>query len=318
MFRNRLNVMGRSKKGLENSRGLKPRSGHEFNPTPSQSPKSNAKFSNPSPSYNLVDKQTVAITGAGSGIGLSTALKFYNEGWALSLCDLNLDNFKTLITELKLDVRRIYFQEMDVSDRKACEKWIQATVKKFGRLDCLICNAGIAHRSRAVDTDPSIIEKIMAVNFYSVVYLCHAAIPYIQKVNGSIVGISSVAGFSPLYGRTGYVASKHALAGYLETIRSETEPNIHTCVVYPSFVKTSFDKNTLDGSGKILNRDKPLIGKPLTPESIADSIYYAVIHRKKRLLLSSIAKISYYLSRILPDVFMAIMKKKTESEFIKR
>ncbi|RHX84647.1 SDR family oxidoreductase [Leptospira stimsonii] len=262
------------------------------------------------------ERKVVAITGAAGGIGFESALEFYNNGWDLSLCDIDGAMMTQKLTQNKLNSNRILSSEFDITRRESCETWIGETVERFGRLDCLICNAGIAHRSLFKNTDPEVILKVMSINFNSVVFLCHAAIPHLVKGKGSLIGISSVAGFSPLYGRTGYVSSKHALSGFFETIRSELEPELHVCLVYPAFVKTLFDKNTMDGDGKKLTRDKPTIGSHLLPEVVAKNIFRSVAKRKKRIVLSPIAKLSYLLSRLFPNFFTWIMKKNTQSEFL--
>lgn len=265
---------------------------------------------------SLNERKVVAITGAAGGIGFESALEFYNNGWDLSLCDIDGASMAQKLTQNEFQPNRILFNEFDISKRENCERWIKNTVDRFGRLDCLICNAGIAHRSLFRNTDPEVILKVMSINFNAVVYLSHAAIPHLLKERGSLIGISSVAGFSPLYGRTGYVSSKHALSGFFETIRSELEPELHVCLVYPAFVKTLFDKNTMDGVGEKLNREKPTIGTHLLPEVVAKNIYQSVVKRKKRIILSAVAKLSYYISRLLPNFFIWIMKKNTQSEFL--
>ena len=90
-------------------------------------------------------------------------------------------------------------------------------------VDLLVNNAGISHRSRSRDTDPEVIRRVMDVNFFGALACTHAALPHITRAAAWSIAISSVAGFSPLIGRTGYAASKHALHGFFDSLRTEVE-----------------------------------------------------------------------------------------------
>ena len=106
---------------------------------------------------------------------------------------------------------------LETDQRKA----VAQTINRYGSLDVLINNAGISMRAMFKDVDLEVIRKVMEINFFGTVYATKAALPYILKSKGSIVGISSIAGYKGLPGRTGYSASKFAMMGFLESLEIE-------------------------------------------------------------------------------------------------
>ena len=154
---------------------------------------------------------------------------------------------------------------------------IQKAVDTFGRIDILINNAGISHRSLLADTDPDVIARVMEVNFFGAANLTQAALAHIVTRRGFIVAISSVAGFSPLTGRTGYAASKHALHGFFDSLRSEVEgAGVGVTLVCPSFIRTGIGAAATDGSGAPVSSPRITTGGESSPEEIAGRIYEAV------------------------------------------
>ena len=113
---------------------------------------------------------------------------------------------------------------------------IDQTVKRFGRIDILINNAGISMRALFENTDLSVIKQLMDVNFWGTVYCTKYALPYLLKVKGSVVGVSSIAGYKGLPGRSGYSASKFAIQGFLEVLRIENMFRGITCFNCVSWV----------------------------------------------------------------------------------
>ncbi len=125
----------------------------------------------------------------------------------------------------------------DVTDAASCADAIRSAVERFGGVDVLVNNAGITHRSAFATTDPAVLRRVMEVNFFGAMNLTHHALPHLLRSRGAIVAISSVAGFAPLIARTGYAASKHALHGFFESLRSEVRSQgVDVTLVCPSFI----------------------------------------------------------------------------------
>ncbi len=139
----------------------------------------------------------------------------------------------------------------DVSKETDCQRLIEQTVETFGGVDVLICNAGVSMRAILDDVDTDVLHRLMDVNFWGTVYCVKYALPWLQASQGSIVGVSSVAGLHGLPGRTGYSASKYAMTGFLETVRIENlKKHLHVMVACPGFTATNvrFSALTADGS----------------------------------------------------------------------
>jgi dehydrogenase/reductase SDR family protein 7B len=138
--------------------------------------------------------------------------------------------------------------------RSRCKKMIDATIAKFQRIDILINNAGISMRALFEDgTD--VIRKVMDINFWGTVYATKYALPYITQTKGSIIGISSIAGYRGLPGRTGYSASKFAMQGFLEALRTELLPkNVHVLVACPGFTASTYRNTALAADGQVPGR----------------------------------------------------------------
>ena len=168
----------------------------------------------------MVNK-VVIITGASSGIGLACAKEYASRGAAVSICARSADKLEEIKNELQSAGHRILVTPADVSKEEDCKRLIENTVKEFGKIDILINNAGISMRALFVDVDLAVMHKLMDVNFWGTVYCTKYALPYILQQKGSVVGVTSIAGFIGLPGRVGYSASKFAINGFLETIRVE-------------------------------------------------------------------------------------------------
>src|ERR1700733_10159577 len=169
----------------------------------------------------LKDK-IVIITGASSGIGKSLAVEFAKRGANLvlgarqyvTLCEI------TQGLEQQYNIKAIAVQ-CDVTIEEDCAHLIKQTLVTFSKIDVLINNAGISMRALFNDTSVEVLKKVMDVNFWGTVYCTKYALPEILKTKGSVVGVSSIAGYKGLPGRTGYSASKFAMNGFLDALRVE-------------------------------------------------------------------------------------------------
>jgi short-subunit dehydrogenase len=184
-------------------------------------------------------------------------------------------------------------------------------------VDVVIANAGISHRSLFEDTSPEVLRRVMEVNFFGSVNLVRACLASVRARGGQLIAISSVAGFAPLVGRTGYAASKHALHGFFDSLRAELAgTGVEVLVVCPAFTDTPLAQNALNGDGHMLgNSGREMAGGAMTPAHVADSILRAAQSRRRLVPISPIAHASLWLSRLAPRVYERLMLAKQGGEF---
>ena len=259
--------------------------------------------------------KTVVITGAAGGLGRAFSRRFAKAGARLGLLDLKEDAVHNLAVRLTSEGFNCVGLGCDVTDERACQKAIHALVERFGGLDVLINNAGIAQRSAFAQTSTDVFQRVMAVNFFGALYCTKAALPSLISRKGLIIVISSIAGFAPLYGRTAYTASKHALHGLFDTLRTELQKDgVGVLVVCPGFVDTNFSKTALDGDGRITTHPRSKVGQLAAPESVAGAVFSAAIKNKRLLVLSSVGRWTRLLTRVAPGLYERLMTRSLRSE----
>jgi NAD(P)-dependent dehydrogenase (short-subunit alcohol dehydrogenase family) len=260
--------------------------------------------------------RVVLITGAAGGLGAALCQRYAAAGAKIAALDLDAAKLDTLTTSLRAKGTEALALPGDITDPSACKAAVAATLAHFGALDGLINNAGISHRSLLADTDSEVIRRVMQVNFFGAANLTQAALAQIVERQGFIVAISSVAGFSPLTGRTGYTASKHALHGFFDSLRSEVEgAGVGVTIVCPSFIRTGIGTAATDGSGAPVSSPRITSGVESSPEEIAERVFEAVAAGQKLLLPDATARKAWWLSRLAPGLYARIMKRRVGGEF---
>jgi short-subunit dehydrogenase len=245
--------------------------------------------------------KVVIITGASSGIGLATAKLLSEHGAKLSLAARNIEKLSEIVKEIDSAGGDAIAVQTDVSIQADCENLINLTFAKFGKIDVLINNAGISMRALFEDVDLNVIKQLMDINFWGTVYCTKYALPYLLQSKGSVVGISSIAGFKGLPARTGYSSSKFAMHGFLETLRIENlKKDLHVLIAAPGFTASNIRKTALahDGSKQ---GETPLDESKLMPaETVAKHIIHAIAKRKRTIVLTSQGKMTVLLNKLFP------------------
>lgn len=259
--------------------------------------------------------KVVAITGAASGIGLALARKFAGEGAAVALIDMDPAALSRHEQAFRDCGWRALAVTCNVTEQTMCADAMAVVIREFGGIDVLINNAGITQRSRFADTQLDVFHKVMAVNFFGSLYCTKAALDSLIERRGMIIVNESVAGLTPLLGRTGYSASKHALHGLFTSLRCELrEQGVHVLIVCPGFIRTNLQTRALGADGQVTARPQSKIGKEAAPESAAAEIYRAAVRKKSLLILTFMGKLGYWISRIAPVFYEKMMTKKFSSE----
>ena len=262
--------------------------------------------------------QVVLISGAAGGLGAALCRRYAAAGSHVAAMDLDADRLSSLVAALTQGGNQALALPGNVADPGACAAAVATTLAHFGRLDGLINNAGISQRSLLQDTRIEVIRKVMEVNFFGALHLTHAALPAIKAQRGFIAAISSVAGFAPLIGRTGYAASKHALHGFFDSLRCEVEDDgVNVTLVCPSFIRTGIGGAALGGTGAAANSQRVTTGVEASPEDIAERIFSAVADGRRLLLPDRTSRLAWWLGRLAPAFYARTMKRRVGAEFDK-
>jgi len=253
--------------------------------------------------------RVVVVTGGAHGIGRALALTFARRGARLALLDRDGAALTDALAALG-DPGGHWHRALtvDITDDTQVRAAFETITSSLGGLDVLINNAGISQHSLAHETSRAVLDKVMQVNFHGAVSCTLAALPSLRRRRGAIVVMSSVAGFAPLFARSAYAASKHALHGWFDTLRAELAPDkVEVLVVCPSFVRTDIDRRALAGDGGPARTDKPIAGRLASPEAIAEQVADALVHHRRRLTPTPISRAAWWLSRLTPDLYQAFM-----------
>lgn len=247
--------------------------------------------------------KAIVITGGSSGIGKALAAEFGKHGSKILITGRNADELNKAVAELRKAGITIFGFQADVSREDDNKRMAEEALRLFGRIDVLINNAGISMRALFEEVDLEVVKKVMDINFYGVLYATKYCLPEIVKNKGSVVGISSIAGYRGLPGRTGYSASKFALNGFLEVLRTEyLKRGVHVLTACPGFTASNIRKRSLTKDGSAQGESPRNEQKMMTAEECARHIYRATVKRKRRLILTTQGKLAVFLNKWWPSL----------------
>ena len=265
--------------------------------------------------------RVVLITGASSGIGRALAVVAVRKGYSVGLMARSPEGLAETVAMCEnIHTNKASSTIGDVSIESDCLRFVDDTIKKFGKIDVLINNAGISMRGIFVDTDLSVLKRLMDTNFWGTVYCTKYALPYLLETKGSVVGISSIAGFKGLPARTGYSASKFAMQGFLESLRCENlETGLHVLIACPGYTESNIRKTALDNKGSQQN-DSPLKeDKLMSAEAVAEATWDAILSRRQYLILTLKGKMAVWINKWFPkladQLTYNVIKKEPNSPF---
>ncbi len=246
--------------------------------------------------------KVVIITGASSGIGKATAIEFAKQGAKVVLAARSIEKLNEISQTLKSIQADFLIQETDVRQVEQCKLLIDNTIAKFGKIDVLINNAGLSMRAGFADLQLDVLEELMQTNFWGAVYCSKFAFPYLIKNKGSIVAVSSISGLTPLPGRTGYAASKHAMDGFFNSLRVESIPKyLHILVIHPSFTQSNIRNAALNKDGQAQHETPRDEKKMMSSEEVAVILVKAVQRRTKHLVLGKGGKALVWFYKHFPN-----------------
>jgi len=261
-----------------------------------------------------MENKVVVITGASSGIGKALAQECASRGAKLVLAARRIDRLKEL--EQNLSGIEVVSVKTDVSIEDDCRNLMEQAVKRFGRIDVLINNAGVSMRAMFADLDLAVVKKLMNVNFWGTVYCTKYAMPYLLKAKGTVVGVISIAGYVGLPGRTAYSASKYAIRGFLDALRIENlKTGLHVLVAAPGFTASEVRQVALTADGKKQGETPRDESKMMSSEECAHHIANAIEKRKRKLILTfAEGKLTVFLGKLFPTLLDKMIYKHMAKE----
>lgn len=246
--------------------------------------------------------KVIIVTGASSGIGRACAEEFAKRGANLvlaarqyvTLCEITSD------LEKKYGIKAIAVQT-DVSKEEDCQLLIKQAMVTFDKIDILINNAGLSMRALFNEVDLSVLKNLMDVNFWGTVYCTKYALPEILKTKGSVVSVSSIAGYRGLPGRTGYSSSKFAMNGFMESLRTELlKTGVHVMVACPGFTASNIRVTALSKDGASHGETSMEEGKMMSADAVAKIIADGIVARKRTLIMTGQGKLTVWVNKLFP------------------
>lgn len=252
--------------------------------------------------------KVVAVTGGTEGIGKALVAALIARGAKVATCGRNHDKLYRLQAEFPS--AHLHTTVADVSDENDCRRFIETTIKAFGGIDILINNAGVSMRALLKEANTDVIHKVMDINFYGAVHCTKYALNSLIERKGTIVGVSSIAGYRGLPGRSGYSASKFALQGWLEAIKTELMADkVHVMWVCPGFTTSNIRNAALNKEGNSHGETPMDESKMMSAEECADHILKAIRKKKRTLVLTFTGKRTVFMQKFFPRLADKLVHK---------
>ena len=250
---------------------------------------------------SFYNSKVVIVTGGSDGIGKALIGLLIEAGAKVATCGRQYDKLYAL--QLEYSQFMLHTMVCDISNEEECKRFIHSTVETFGHIDILINNAGISMRSLFDEVNTDVIRKLMDVNFMGVVYCTKAALPYILERKGTIVGVSSTAGYRGLPGRSGYSASKFALQGWMEALRTELlETGVNIMWACPGFTRSNIRNVALNKDSQPQGETPLDESSLMTAEECAVHILSAIEKRKRTQVLTFTGKRTVFMNKFFPSL----------------
>ena len=252
--------------------------------------------------------KVVVITGGSEGIGKALVEAFLMQGAKVATCGRNYDKLYQL--QSAHPGLPLMILTADVSKEADCRHFIDNVIETFGTIDILINNAGVSMRSVVTEVELDTLRKVMDINFWGTVYCTKFALPYITQNNGTVVGVSSIAGYRGLPGRSGYSASKYAVNGWLEALRTELlDTGTNIMWVCPGYTKSNIRNVALNKEGKS-QLDTPMReGDLMSAEECASNIVKGIQKRKRTLVMTFTGKRTVFMNKFFPSLTDKLVRR---------
>jgi dehydrogenase/reductase SDR family protein 7B len=279
--------------------------------------------------------KSILLTGASRGLGRSLAHKLAEcnvsllilsgrDENALQEVKRECEEIASPSSQQQSSALKIEIVPCDLSDKSSVDNLstkslsIAKQLHATKAIDVLINNGGISSRSSFLDTDISIDEKLMQVNFFSGAQLAKAVVPsMVDQKSGRIIWISSIQGKLGTPFRTSYASSKFAVQGYCEALRSElTSSNVHVHIVSPGYIRTNLSQSAIMGNGKNYGKTDVTTANGKDPDEVAATIMNSVAREQMDFIVAATfsAKVGLWLKVLAPSFLDNMLVKRFEKQ----
>jgi short-subunit dehydrogenase len=257
-----------------------------------------------------IEGKTVWITGASSGIGEELAYQLASKNCTLLLSARRQGNLEK-VKEKCVNTNSVYLLPLDVLEFDKMKDMVQKAISIVGNIDILVNNAGISQRSLIAETDFSVYQKLIDVDYLGTVALSKALLPhFIKNKSGHYVNVSSLMGkFSSPY-RSGYCGAKHALHGFFDALRMEHEKdNIRVTMVCPGFVDTDIAKSSLTGNGSVQGKNDTATENGISPKTLCKKMIRAIERKKYEVYIGGKETKGVLVKRFFPKLLHKLVMR---------
>jgi NAD(P)-dependent dehydrogenase (short-subunit alcohol dehydrogenase family) len=264
-------------------------------------------------------RKVAIITGGSSGIGKALVEVYAKDGYAVVFTGRDETRTSQVAEEMIAAYHEdIVYELMDVKDQESNELLVERALETFGRLDVVICNAGVSMRALIEDLRMDVFKEVMDTNFYGALYLVKAALPHVIQRKGTFVAISSINGLRSTPARSAYSVSKFAMEGFFETLRMEmVQHDVHVLTVNPGFTKSNIRIKALDENGQPQGNSPKDEEKMMMPEEVATLTLLAMKRKKRNLVLTStgrwLVRLNYFFPAYIDKILLKIFSKEQNS-----
>lgn len=254
--------------------------------------------------------KVVWITGASSGIGEALAYEFAQQGARLVLSARRGDALEAVRGKC-LNPEQHFVLPLDVTHISSLPQQVDTVLKKMGRIDVLINNAGVSQRALVKDTALEVDRRIMELDFFAPVALTKAVLPHMLAAGqGQLVAVSSIVGLVATPYRSAYSAAKHAITGFYDALRAEVfDAGIKVAVLFPGFVKTNVSLSALKGDGSAHAVLDEKIANAMEPQEFARQAVAALARGEERIIIAGREKLAVWLGRLSPTLLAKVIRK---------
>lgn len=259
--------------------------------------------------------RVAVITGAGSGIGRALALNLAEKGCKLALSDIRAESVAETAKLCERYTRDVMVDALDVADKKAMQAYPEKVIQKFGGVNIVINNAGVAVAATVEDTSIEDYEWLMGINWWGVLYGTKFFLPYLKKADEAhIVNISSVFGIIGVPTQSAYNAAKFAVRGFTESLRQELEDtHIGVSCVHPGGIKTNIAAYARYKSGPNGDTNHASAAEKFaklartTPDEAAATIIKGIEKKTPRVLIGADAVAIDVMARTMPESYTTVL-----------